>query len=390
MPVIYPDSNPHVSTSTYRALGILVCERRGIPPFAESAYIRQLCLIGADKGMELFAFAPWTWDQQSGFVKGWVWSKQSRSWHSKLCPLPSVVYDRSWPVDADEKIRYQQAIQRLHEGSQLTYLNSRMPHKGEVYELLSQDTMLAPTIPATARYEGSHSLALWLREHNHAAFLKPVAGSKGKRVVAVIRKQDGSVQLTGRQSDNRPLSFRCADEKTALRLLERWIGHQAYLMQPLLDLRGPLDEPFDIRALMQKNKRGRWTLTGVAARCGQQGTITSNLHGGGIALPASKVLAALFGEQRGSELLQEIRRLSFQLVNRLEETLGRFAEVGMDYGIDRSSKIWFLEANSKPGRHTMDAVGKAAAHMAAEQPLSYARAILLRPPGRVIHEFDHL
>jgi hypothetical protein len=176
----------------------------------------------------------------------------------------------------------------------------------------------------------------------------------------------------------------------ASRRLQRWIGKRVYLMQPMLDLRGSMGEPFDIRSLMQKNKNGRWTLTGVAARCGAPGTVTANLHGGGFAASAKEVLVPLFGEQRGSELLQEISRVSFLLVTRLEETLGRFAEIGLDYGVDRSGRLWFLEANSKPGRAAMGSAGEDAALKAVEQPLSYARSILLRPPGRVIHEFDHL
>lgn len=390
MPVIYLDSSSSRRNSVKPALGILVYEREGTPPFAESSFIKRLSLLSARNGLQLFAFAPWTWEEHSNLVKGWGWSNQKQGWVSARYPLPAVVYDRSWPVNKDENIRFRTAVQRLQAANRLTYLNNRMPHKGKIYEILSKDFNLQSLLPPTAAYEGPSSLALWLRKHNNAAFLKPAAGSQGRRVVAVVRKQDGTVQLTGRQSDNRPLSLSCASLSEALSLLQRWIGQRTYLMQPLLDLRGPKGEPLDLRALMQKNNCSHWTLTGVAARSGMLGTITSNLHGGGKATSAQEVLASLFGEKRGNELLKEISRISFLLVNRLEETLGRFAEFGLDYGIDRSGRIWFLEANSKPGRAAMESIGKAAAAKAAEQPLSYARSILLRPPGRVIHEFDHL
>jgi hypothetical protein len=390
MPVIYPDSEFYRRAHSSRALGILVCERSGNPPFAENSFIRRLSLRSAKNGIQLFAFAPWTWDERSDSVKGWVWNKQNQQWESGQRQLPSVVYDRSWPVNDEEKQRYRHALQHIHSVKRLTFLNGRLPHKGKVFEILSKDAAFASILPPTARYEGRASLALWLRQHNNAAFLKPAAGSQGKRVVAVTRNEDGTVNLTGRQGDNRPLFINCANEMEASRRLQRWIGKRVYLMQPMLDLRGSMGEPFDIRSLMQKNKNGRWTLTGVAARCGAPGTVTANLHGGGFAASAKEVLVPLFGEQRGSELLQEISRVSFLLVTRLEETLGRFAEIGLDYGVDRSGRLWFLEANSKPGRAAMGSAGEDAALKAVEQPLSYARSILLRPPGRVIHEFDHL
>jgi hypothetical protein len=195
-------------------------------------------------------------------------------------------------------------------------------------------------------------------------------------------------------------------EAEALRRLDRWIGNRVYLMQPMLELKGPDGEPFDLRVLMQKDKSGHWTLTGVAARLGAPDSVTANLHGGGTAASAEDVLTRLFGELRGAELAQEVSRMSFLIVARLEQTWGRFAEIGLDFGIDRSGKLWFIEANSKPGRASMRSAGRDAALAAAGRPLSYARSILLRfattdaqrpllgngcaTPGRVIHEFDHL
>ncbi|WP_256756705.1 YheC/YheD family protein [Cohnella sp. WQ 127256] len=387
MPVISPASNPY---STNPVLGILIYERNGNPPFAESSFLQRLNLIGAKVGQQVIAFDPCTWDAQNDTVKGWIWNKQKQLWESAMRKLPSVVYDRSWPETPEEKQRYSDALQHIRATKRLTFLNGRLPHKGKVYEMLSQDRMLVSVLPPTALYKGPASLASWLRKHHGSAFLKPISGSQGKRVMAIVKADNGTIKLAGRHNDNRPLTLDCSSLAEALRRLERWIGERTYIMQPLLELTGRQSEPFDLRALMQKDKTARWTLTGIAARLGAPGTVTANLHGGGTAAPADEVLTLLFGEQRGAELLQEVSNLSFLIVARLEHTFGRFAEIGLDYGVDRSGKLWFLEANSKPGRTAMGSVGKKAAFIASEQPLSYARSILLRPPGRVIHEFDHL
>jgi hypothetical protein len=253
-----------------------------------------------------------------------------------------------------------------------------------------QDREIAVLLPPTALYRGADSLAAWLRKHCGSAFLKPIAGSQGKRVIAVSSSQDGSVLLNGRDSRNRPIRRRFDNEEGALRRLDGWIGSRAYLMQPLLDLRTPSGSPCDIRALLQKNRSGRWTITGIAARLGAPASVTANLHGGGTAASASDTLIRHFGASRGNELLREVRRCSIVIVDKLEQTFGRFAEIGLDYGIERNGKLWFLEANTKPGRAAMDSAGQEASILAAEQPLVYAKSILLRPPGRVIHEFDHL
>ncbi|WP_239615158.1 YheC/YheD family endospore coat-associated protein [Cohnella mopanensis] len=390
MPVTSPVSKPYGKVRSDTALGILVCERNGNPPFAESTFIKRLNVLGAASGLQLFAFAPWTWDAANDSVKGWSWNPDKHRWEACRRQLPSVVYDRSWPETQEEKRRYRLAIQNIRAVKQLTFLNGFLPHKGKVYEVLSTDRTIAKTIPPTVRYQGPTSIAAWLRKCRGSVFLKPIAGSQGKRVIAICRVGNGKVNLTGRQGDNRPMAIHGLSEAEALHRLDRWIGDRAYLMQPLLELKGRNGEPFDLRCLMQKDQTGRWTLTGVAARLGSPDNVTSNLHGGGNAAPAKEVLTKLFGEQRGAELLQEVSSLSFLIVARLEQTLGRFAEIGLDFGVDCSGKLWFLEANSKPGRTSMRSAGQEAVLAAALQPLSYARSILLRPLGRVIHEFDHL
>jgi hypothetical protein len=384
MPVIYPVSEQ------MPALGIAVCERKGIIPFAESGYIRRLMTKAAAMGLDLFAFAPWTWDERLDTVNGWKWKTREQCWESHSCNVPPVAYDRSWPASEAERIRFRASLHRLIAEKGLKLLNGRLPNKAEVYAHLSRDADLCRLLPATAVYQDPASLAAWLARYVNGVFLKPADGSQGKRTLSVTRVSDGTLLLQGRTADNRSFRLSSPEEAIALERVDRWIGKRTYIMQPMLDLRGPAGEPFDLRALMQKNGRGRWTTTGIAARCGAPGTVTANLHGGGHAAPAYEVLSSLFGEDHSKDLVVDIRKFGLMLVNRLEENFGRFAEIGLDFGADRAGRLWFLEANSKPGRIAMNSAGGDAAERAESLPLLYARSILLRPPGRVIHEFDHL
>ncbi|MFC5529325.1 YheC/YheD family protein [Cohnella yongneupensis] len=390
MLALFPDSKSFVLSDSPSALGVLVCERDGIAPFAEGAYIRRLSLVADAIGIALVVFAPWTWDARSDSVRGWTWNKREQRWIARARKLPRVVYDRAWPATEVEKRRFQVALGRIRAARALIFLNSRLPHKGKVGEMLARDPAYAALVPPTAPYKGPHSLRAWLREHDGSAFLKPVAGSQGKRVISYKRDNDGKVELAGRTSSNRSFSFTAATEQDALNRLHRWIGSHAYIMQPLLELHTADGKPFDLRSLLQKNKSGRWTVTGVAARVGAAGTVTANLHGGGRAMHPGDVLEPLLGEERARTVEQRIRAISLRLASWCEESFGRFAEIGLDFGVDRSGKLWFLEANSKPGRAAMGSAGKEATQQAVVRPLSYASTILLRPSGRVIHEFDHL
>lgn len=381
MPVIYPD---------FKALGILVCERPGNPPFAEGSFLLKLILTGNRAGLRVFAFDPRSWRPSDGTVMGWTPDENGSDWRCSPHPLPGVVYDRSWPDSREESVHIRQAVSRMESAGKLQYLNSKLPDKWRVYSVLSKYEDLSRLLPPTELYDGPDSLRACLDRNGGAAFLKPASGSQGRRTAACIRGKDGGLRICGRQSDNRPFDLAFDDEQEAAGKLRRWIGTRTYLMQPLLALNGPEGEPFDIRVLLQKNGRGYWAVTGAAARIGSSGTFTANLHGGGSAEPADRRLSALFGTDRSADLMKAVREACRAIVRRLESHFGRFCELGLDFGVDRSGRLWFLEANSKPGRYAMAGISDSAAETAAARPIAYAKSILLRPPGRVIHEFDYL
>ncbi|WP_123041336.1 YheC/YheD family protein [Cohnella candidum] len=378
---IYPDSE---------ILGILALERPGEFPVGEGRFVRELLRRGRRTGLTAIAFDPRTWDPSDDSVRGWTLQSDGEGWQSGRYGVPGLLYDRAWPETASEHERFRHALRRLEDGRKLRRLNGKLPHKGRVHALLAQEPELDRLLPPTQAYAGPASFSRWLDHAGGSAFLKPAGGSQGRRVAACVRESDGSVLIRGRRADNRSFEVSFRSMAAASAKLHRWIGRRSYIMQPLLDLTGEGGAPYDIRALVQKNGRGRWTVTGIAARIGRPGTVTANLHGGGRAEPAETVLAAAHGASKAEELLAEIRRACLLIVRRLERHCGRLAELGLDFGVDRSGRLWFLEANSKPGRQAMAGISAETAARSTERPIDYARFILLRPRGRVIHEFDHL
>ncbi len=380
MRAIYPDSEP---------LGIMVCARPGHPPFAESPYLHKLIRTGKQMGLRVIVFDPRTWNPDDNSVQGWTLREHEKDWRAGRSRLPSLIYDRSWPPGGTARSRFRDSSQLMQAQRKPRFLNASLPSKQHVHAMLSRDPELSRLLVPTAPYGGPASLRAWLSRHEGAAFLKPSCGSQGKRTVAWLSLADDSVRLRGRDADNRAFDRVVAGEEEAAAQLHGWIGNRAYLMQPYLDLTVS-GAPYDIRALVQKNGRGRWTLTGAAARVGAAGTVTSNLHGGGVASPAGELLASLYGAAKSRELMTEIRRACLAIVRQLERFCGHFCELGLDFGVERGGKLRFLEANSKPGRSAMAGIDSSSAAKAVARPLAYAKSILLRPPGRVIHEFDHL
>lgn len=394
MPVIGPAFDVHFRPKNGKArpsLGVLVCEKIGsLPPFGETGFIRRMTEKGRRLGLFVFAFDPGTWNDVDDTVEGWAPDAVSGEWRRNTMPFPPLLFDRAWPSDRSEAIAFSAAIGRIGERRPLSWLSQALPGKSDVHRALAREKSLNGLLPPTLPYENARTLDEALERYGESLFLKPSEGSKGCSVVAVSRETGGKWTLCGRTKDNRAFKAIVVDKDEALRRIDRWIGVRRYLVQPRLDLRSAADEPYDLRALVQKDERGRWTLTGIAARCGSTSSVTSNLHGGGRAAPPNDILIPLFGVEGAETILAELRSCCGIAARAIERHFGRFAELGLDFGVDRAGKLWLLEANGKPGRAAMACLGRNAALAAASKPVLYARHILFGPSGRVRHEFDHL
>jgi len=384
-------------------LGVLVCRRNpkklpadapaaggpsaGTPPaeaprveapFAEADFIRRLQEAGGRIGLEVIAFDPLMADAASRTIHGWRWDAGEGAWRGAARPLPALLYDRAWPEGDAERRRFRAALRRLLDGDDPPrLLNAPLPGKTAVHAALSRHPAIRRHLPPTVPYTGMDSLRGRLDEWDGAVFLKPDGGWQGRGILALRRKSGGLLELAGRTTRNVP--FRLAGrEEVILALVHRRMGARSYLMQPYLELVTPGGAPFDLRLLVQKNTIGRWTLTGAAVRLGRPDGVTANLHGGGTPLSPEDALARWFGEDAARELMSKARRLAAVIVRQLESSFGRFAELGLDFGIDRSGALWFLEANGKPGRTAARRAGRRADALSHLRPLMYARSILLR------------
>ncbi|REE82674.1 glutathione synthase/RimK-type ligase-like ATP-grasp enzyme [Paenibacillus taihuensis] len=297
-------------------------------------------------------------------------------WQAGSFPLPDLVYDRALPKSSDHYALTIEALNELKRLKPYTLLNGSLPGKLYVYSVLSGNAKIAPHVPRSIGYSGTHSLELAASQHADGIFMKPSAGAQGRGAFRLIRAGDGW-QIDGRDRRNRPLSHAF----TGLRSASSWIGRftagAPYVIQPCLKL---IDEdgcPFDVRSLVQKDGFGRWTFTGAAVRTGESGSVTSNLHGGGTAANAEDALAGRFGEEAAARMLQLIRRISECAAEVLEQHFGRLAELGIDFGIEQDGRIWLLEANSRPGRQSFED-NERTYETAVLRPLQYALHVAAR------------
>lgn len=370
-----------MNKAPHGTVGILVSESAGLPPFAEAAFCRRLCSIGGRQGVCVYVFClAWITAGNGGGIPAYTY--EYGTWVHKWLPRPDIVYDRSFTHDRKQQLRKQRLLSRLSAEHPFIYLTRGLAGKWAVYQALRNCPEAAVHLPETVLYEGPSQLAEWLRAHEGEAFLKPRNGTHGKRTLYVkLLSQGEEIRIMGRSGRNTVFRRRFPLRKAGLEWIDRFAGTRPFLIQPYLQLNSAAGEPFDVRALMQKNEKGAWSLTGMAVRAGQKDTLTSNLHGGGTAHRALPFLIREFGEDGGKAADNTIRKLSLLIPQYLETHFGRLAELGLDFGVDRQGNVWLLEVNSKPGRSSFFRIGDPeSAKKSFENPISYARYLLLSKP----------
>lgn len=373
-----------------RILGVLQNESSGKPPFTEASFCRKLCIAGQKHGIEVLIFCPLWINRKTKMVRSYTY-KIKHGWKEMITPIPKLVFDRLNFVNKEQFRKVQGAVsymKRMH----TKWLGIGLSGKWDVYQMLKDEPLLKKILPETVLYQGDQHLADYINRHHGSVFLKPHGGSKGRSVMHVTRTfsswhaEEGStrIKIEGRDGRNEPFVREFQKPMDGLQWIKRCIGGRKFVLQPYLSLHSSNDEPYDVRVLMQKNETGHWTITGMAARLGRPGAVTSNLHGGGHAMPLAPFLIEQFGEDTAERLIKELTSYSSIIPAAIEQQHGRLVECGLDFGIDQQARIWLLEVNSKPGRTVFTQTGDhEAAKQAVEKPILYARSIMVRHLRRV-------
>lgn len=332
-------------------IGILTVRRPGSTSFrGNHENFRDICAMGRRLGLTVAVFTPEGLrgrDRLEGFLDAPA-SKGRRSWKKAILPLPAVVYNRI-PDRIAEQLGAVKRVKKRLEELQIPLFNHSFFDKYQLSEWLQGSADTASFLPQTEQVVERAQIERWIQRYP-LLYVKPIDGKAGDGILQV--REDGKSWRVVFQKNGERTRMRCPKLSDAVQVVWQRVKGRAYLLQEGVELAALEGRPFDLRMLVQKNREGRWKVTGVGARVADADGITTHVPNGGEIARAHTTLRHAFGEGRGDEIYKAARVAALLFAETIENSArqqGRLiGELSLDVGVDVKGELWFFEANAKP------------------------------------------
>jgi hypothetical protein len=336
----------------------------------ELRYFRKIVLQGQKIGVNVFVFTPEDVDSAGRRIYAHFYDSSTRRWIRKWTALPDVVYDRC-RYQPNERFKQFKDF-RARYRTTLTFLNTPLANKWAMHQVFEQNPSIRPHLPLTRKYNGK--TLKQMVNTQPLVYLKPSNGTGGRGILKIKKLKNGLYRIQGRDQQRSIIPPQHVTIEQIARRLRRWNVDNRYLVQQGIDLALDDGRVHDFRLLIQKDHRGEWEVTGCAGRIGAKRSITSNLHGGGRAVPMRELLQQRFtSEMQIGQIQASMERLSKDIAEYVEVKFGKMCELGLDIAVDPNGRVWLLEINPKPAREVFAKIGEPETYeKAVRRPLEYA------------------
>lgn len=331
--------------------------------------LSELSKASKEANVTLYFFSIKTCYLNRDMIKGTFYNDQEGIWQQEEFPLPDVLYDRR-----GGRKKYKQIAklirQFLDKRNTIKFNASSYFNKWDVYKKLQNIPEAVPYLPLTKLSNSEEDLTEFLEKFD-TVYLKGVRGGQGKRVMRVVKLPNGGYECSSFVKEI--IIEKVTDIKEVLNVVQDFFKGRKYIIQQGIKLLKVNDSNIDFRAEVQKNGNGEIEIVGISVRIAQQNspiTIHSNAY------PIEEFFEKFTSYSKIEILnLRKIINVFLKTIYKsIESAIGSYGEIGIDFGIDASDKIWLIEPNSKSAKVSLQkAYDKNTFHRAFLNPLEYGK-----------------
>lgn len=311
-----------------------------------SSFCKEIVQAAKAKGVLAYIFTLNDMDQENQTVNGWTWV--NGKWVQRQLPFPDTVYNRLASRKSENKPENKSKIESFKKRG-IQYFNEHFLNKWQVHEALQGNLQIKQYLPGTQLFKGVTTVKEAISRYSQV-YLKPANGSLGKGIYKISKS--GNSYTCQYSTVNGVVSKSYPNFSKLYHSIAPRISKFPYLVQQGLRLVRINGNPLDFRSLVQKDSTGKWAVTSIVGRIGQDQSIVSNLARGGTIMPAGEALAAASPWSGKRPTKAQLSQTSMLLAEGLEASMeGHFGELGIDLAVDTSGRIWLLEINAKPSKN---------------------------------------
>ncbi|WP_186786049.1 YheC/YheD family protein [Paenibacillus agilis] len=357
-------------------LGVLVFLQKGKRKMEEHHIYEKMTIAGQQLGLNVCLINPADVNYRTDKANALIYLPSSQKWTRKWIDIPRFIFDRCRSFN---KNKYGIVRKFRTKYRHLTYLNSPLRNKWIIYNVLHEKPEFRSFLPTTILFNRARDIK-HMMNRSRMVYVKPVNGTGGRGILRIEHHQKHPAYLfvEGRDRSRRIIKPQYVKFERLGRYMYTWVKQERFIVQQGIDVKLPNGRVHDVRMLVQKNEVGLWSLTGMVGRVGARQSVTSNLHGGGQAVPMRTLLERwIENRQPIHEIEYQLERSGIQIAKYVEEKYGSLCELALDWAIDKNGRYWLLEVNPKPSREVFQNVGdEAVYYRAITKPIKYAKWIM--------------
>lgn len=335
-------------------------------------YIRYIELVKANQEMKttLYFFSNKNVDFVKNEIIGTYFDTKKEQWKKKNFPIPDVLYDKGGGGGKiAEKIRV-----RFKDLGVKSINGQHYFDKWDVYDRLKGHKNIQAHLPKTIKGEGIDDVQKAL-QHSIKIYVKARKGSRGKKVMRIIKKKNDTFQLSYCRHDEA-----CVQNVKTMtdlaKIIQDFFQGTTFIIQEAIDLIQVQQCIVDLRGELQKDGEGKLKIAGISVRIGRpHSPIASNT------LKTHYYPFDTFFKEHMKLSVDEIANLKRQsnrfllkVYRCIEKVYGSFGEMGIDFGLDKNGKLWFIECNAKSAKSALyNAFDATTIKKAFSHPLQYAK-----------------
>ncbi|NHN30485.1 YheC/YheD family protein [Paenibacillus agricola] len=221
-------------------------------------------------------------------------------------------------------------------------MSRRSSSKWSKYKVLKKSQSLVRYLPATYPLKKK---PFWRLLNQYDEVIVKPTGSYGGRGVLLIKALGGQKFLVRAGAKRKKITG-----TTKLLNYVRPPSSKNLIVQQRISLATINGRPFDLRVMVQRLRKSSWEITGKLAKVAGKGYIITNMRRShGSILPVKKAIQrSQLKSLSTHSLLAHIDQVALLTAKQLKSYYPRIRSIGIDLGLDKSGKVWIIEANFKP------------------------------------------